>query len=177
MKEKVVKIQFDYDSYVKSMTVAWDYSIKNIVRNYLIHSGVAISLMVLGGIIESRDLRPLLIIFGFCYFVYMIINWANFYKSKREYFRKILNIAHQYEAKKAQCIYSFNENTLEYKDEKQSSSLNWEFFESYMIFKDTIMIFLKADGNLYTSINNAMIDVDDFNDIKSFLKDKLPLKS
>lgn len=176
MEERTIQIQYEYDSYMKNISAMWDYTTKKNVKNILINFVLAISIMVFGVITELKDIRPIIIIMGFYYFMYMIIKCGNLYKIKKEYFRKGVNQAHELQANNEFYMYSFNDNTFEYKDEKRTYILKWELLRYYIVFKDSIMLFLEEDDKLFTSVNKSMISEDDFNYIESYLKEKLVLK-
>jgi hypothetical protein len=159
-----------------SLNTAWEYGVTKIIKNYIIHTVIPILLIITGFVFELKDLYPILLLLGFGYIFYMIVKWVNFYSGKKEYFKRCLDNANKHQPGEKYCSYTFNDKDFEYNDNKRVYKLNWELFEPYVIYKDTIMLIYKDNSTFFGAISKQEVSKEDFAEIREILNEKIGFK-
>jgi hypothetical protein len=172
MQEKVIKIPFNRHAFLESHKNAWSFFSKKHVKSYLIYTALSISILVMGFVFNLHSIFPIEIVVGSGMVVYLFFKWAELFEKRSEYFKKAKSHALHYENEAMDFTYIFSDNNFEYFDKEKSVKFIWPLFQSFIIYRDNIILILK-DGRGNFTINKSQLISEEYNELCDILNNKI----
>jgi hypothetical protein len=147
---------------------------KDVSASYYIYIAATIIVLAIGLTVDLKGGFPITTIVGTGMLISILLRFRHVYKVKRNFFNRANDIAHQHETELGDCIYTFTDEGLIYRDTVSTTTTNWEFFEPVTYYENTLILKLKKGEKVQTVISAYETSHDDFQEIHQILKEKCP---
>jgi hypothetical protein len=171
MQEKVIEFVFDYNDFMESRKTLWAYSFKKQTKSYIAYTALPIVILTIRFIGDNGD--PFSLIVGFGLLAYIIVKWLELNSNRQKFLKQSRQYAERFQNSASNITYILSENTIEYKDNEKSYKLNWHLFNSYVFFRDSILLTVKDSKTPNFILTRRIIGDKNFVEVCEFLNEKL----
>lgn len=173
MQEKVIKIPFNTEFYIKSQRAVWAYNYKKTERINIFNTIIAIILLIEGVEFDGVKAFSFTLTMGIALSVYMFILWLNILLHRRRLFKIIDESACVYENEQLDCTFTFSDSGLIYQDNDKLFQLKWHTFKGIVIFKDNILLAQKYNNNIAFILSRLELGDLEYQEVYNVLSEKI----
>jgi hypothetical protein len=171
MQPKIIKIPFNYDNFIECQKTVWSFSLKKVIKNYLIYTILPLVVLIVD--FASDKVDNVGIIIGSGLLVYVILKWIDLFERRKKFFKRAKNYSARLEQDAKDCTFSFNESAIEYQDKEKSYRLNWSLFNPYLTYKNTILLTEIDTKGIIFSISKSEVGDENYQELCTILADKI----
>lgn len=168
---------FDKQDFIRAMRIKWEiHWLKNRRQliNYSIVSVIILSIGIIA-LIEEGTTNPFVFLgIGFTVVTLLLVYVRIL--SKRQYSRKVEEVANKFDTVKMDCSYEFSDESIKYWDSEKTLDFKWTVFTNYSIYKNYLILILNNSLIESYVFEKKEPDLDEYDKILEIAKSKLEFK-
>ncbi len=173
MQEKIVKIPFNKEFYIKSQRVVWAYGYKKSQSYNIFNTVMVIILLFEGFMFGDRKGFSFILTLGTGSAIYMFLTWFNIFFRRRRVFKVIDKSALAYERAQLDCTFTFSDDKLLYFDYEKLYQLKWNVFNKVIVFKDYVLLTQKYTNGIAFVFSRIQLGDEEYKEVYDFLREKI----
>jgi hypothetical protein len=173
MQEKIVKIPFNEEFYIKSQRAVWAYGYKKSQSYNIFNTAMVIILLFEGFMFGDRKGFSFILTLGTGSAIYMFLTWLNIFFRRRRVFKVIYKSAIRYEQEQLDCTFEFSDDFLVYKDKDKMFQMKWHTFSKVVTFKDNILLIAKYSNNALFTFSRLELGDEEYQEVYDILTERI----
>lgn len=173
MHEIVLTIPFNPYFYWRNQKLAWSLTVGAVSTGYIIYGIVTALVLIVGVSTDSKGGPPIVSLAGIIMLIAVLLKLWAMYRARKAFFTKAEEVAAKFEASQTTQMFRFTDEGIEYEDPFSTANLSWQVFDSVSIVKESLVLKLKEDEQIYLVLWVDEIGPARYDEIKTFLTDKL----
>ncbi|MEO7215940.1 hypothetical protein [Mucilaginibacter sp.] len=171
--DKLITISFNAENILSKHRQVWKYWYHKNKSSYLIHSALAVFIL-LGGIhMDDSAPFPTGTLIGAVYCLFVSFTWLIFFQRKKKYFKTVKNYTNRSQQNKLDYNYTFSDFGITYEDDEKSQKVAWSLLKSVVDFNEVLLITNKDTKEVQFSISKKEIGDLEYANLYQLLKQRL----